>query len=77
MPNIKDPKKRYDEAYALLNQIGDYNDATSLVVGDKYDRAIEMINNKNCAEAYTLLKQIGGSNADIKKGSKGCFQRNY
>ena len=45
-------EKKYEEAYALLSEIGD-NDS---IEASKYERAVKMLDEGNYKEAFELLK---------------------
>lgn len=46
---------KYDEAYAVLEEIGD----NETIVSNKYDRALALIDSGDYVEAYALLEEIG------------------
>ncbi|MBR4395583.1 MAG: tetratricopeptide repeat protein [Eubacteriaceae bacterium] len=62
----------YDEAYALLEEIGN-NDA---IASSKYDRAVSLIDSGNYEAAYLLLDGINYKNSkDLQKSIKPQYQK--
>ncbi len=50
--------KNYNEAYQILEELGDYKDAEEVLNGSKYSRAKDYISQNDDVSAYQLLSEI-------------------
>lgn len=51
--------KNYDEAYAILDELGDFQDAAEQIPLSEYNRALVLIDEGNYKQAYSLFQKLG------------------
>lgn len=52
-------EKNYEEAYAILDELGDFKDAAEQIPLSEYNRGLELIAEENYEEAYFLFQRLG------------------
>lgn len=54
--------EEYNKAYDILENLGDYEDASEQIKKSKYNRAIDLLDSEKYDEAYLLLQELGDYN---------------
>ena len=52
-------EKNYEEAYAILDELGDFKDAAEQIPLSEYNRGLELAAEGNYEEAYFLFQKLG------------------